>query len=398
MSHIQNHLHELKNHPKQKEYLQKLTLFFGVLAVLCCAYWFVYSRHYIETDNAYVNGNIIPVTAQINGLVTAVTVNDTHFVTEGSPLVLLDETDKRIALEKAKANLALVLRQTQQLYINDRGLRATVDARSLRLKQANSDLSRRQQAIHIGGVSKEDLIHAQDGLDIAQTMLTTAQAQWGANKTLITGASVMGHPSVVQAIAQVKEAYLALARTTIKAPVSGLIAKRAVQVGQVVSPGNLLMAIVPLDQIWVDANFKEKQLRNVHPGQSVLLHADLYGSSVVYHGHVEGLSGGTGSAFSLLPAQNATGNWIKIVQRLPVRIALDPKELEEHPLRIGLSMEVTIDTSAKNNKSLSHSIVSRTNIFERLDKGALPIIEKIIHDNYDANSEHVPNEPKKEHD
>ena len=378
----------IKNHPKQKQYLIQFSIFFVVLALLSALYWLIYARHYESTDNAYVSGNIIPVTSQISGLITAVNVSDTSFVKEGEPLILLDTTDRRIALDQAKANLALVLRQTQQLYIKDRGLKATIDVRTLNLKQADTDLKRRQQAIHLGGISQEELTHAQDGFNVAQNMLTTARAQWSANQALISGTSVMKHPNVLQAIAEVKAAYLALVRTTIEAPVAGFIAKRAAQVGQVVAPGSFLMAVVPLDQIWVDANFKEKQLRQIHPGQAVSLWSDLYGSSVTYHGYVVGLSGGTGSAFSLLPAQNATGNWIKVVQRLPVRIILDPKEIHKHPLRIGLSMEVEVDTSKQEDipPSLDNKEHDKTTIFNHLDKEAEGLIATIIHDNLDKSA------------
>ena len=371
------------NNPNQKGMLLKLTVFLLIIAAASFAYWFVYISHYETTDNAYVSGNIIPVTSQVSGTVIKVNVNDTAYIKEGTPLVLLDPTDRGIALEKAKANLDLVLRETEQLYVKDRGLRATIQARELSLKQARNDLNRRQQAIHIGGVSQEELTHAQDNFYIAQSLLTTARAEQNANQVLINGTSLMAHPNVVQAIAQVKEAYLAFIRTTINAPISGYIAKRSVQVGQVVGAGSMLMAIVPLDEIWVDANFKEKQLSVIKPGQAVQLESDLYGSSMIYHGKVIGLSGGSGSVFSLLPAQNATGNWIKIVQRLPVRIALDKEELKKYPLRIGLSMRVTVDINqnagsfveARDNSS------NNTQIYNNLDKEADPIIAKIIRDN-----------------
>jgi len=374
---------ESGNNPKQKIYLIRLTVFFLVIAVLYLIYWFIYSRHYEETDNAYVNGNILPVSTQIAGTIITVKVNDTVFVKAGEPLVLLDPTDREIAFEQAKATLALILRQTDQLYVKDKGLKATIDARRLTLKQASSDLKRRQQAIHVGGISQEELNHAQDNFNIANSMLTTALAEWNGNRALISGTSVKKHPTVLQAMAGVKEAYLALLRTTIRAPVSGYIAKRSAQAGQVVAAGTPLMAVVPLNDIWVDANFKERQLKKIKPGQSVVLKADVYGSSVIYHGRVAGFSGGTGSAFSLLPAQNATGNWIKVVQRLPVRIIMDAKELREHPLRIGLSMEVVVDTASQptNLNEFYVNTANTTDIFRHLDRGADLIIAKILDDN-----------------
>lgn len=374
---------ESENNPKQKIFLIRLTIFFLVIAVLYFIYWFIYSRHYEETDNAYVNGNIIPVSTQIAGTIIDVKVNDTAYVNVGQALVLLDPTDREIAFEQAKANLALILRQTQQLYVKDNGLRATIEARKLTLKQASSDLKRRQQAIDVGGISQEELSHAQNGFNIANSLLTTALAEWSANKALISGTSVKEHPTVLQAIAGVRESYLNLLRTTIRAPVAGYIAKRSAQAGQVVAAGTPLMAVVPLNDIWVDANFKERQLKKIKPGQSVTLKADIYGSAVVYHGRVAGFAGGTGSAFSLLPAQNATGNWIKVVQRLPIRIILDANELKKHPLRIGLSMSVVIDTASKQTqlKEINVNAANSTEIFKRMDKGANVIINKILIDN-----------------
>jgi membrane fusion protein (multidrug efflux system) len=368
---------------RQKVLLIRVTLIFLILGLLWFIYWSIFSRHYEYTDNAYVNGNIIPVTAQVAGTIISVEVNDTQYVKEGTTLVLLDEVDRKIALEQAKATLALVLRQTAQLYVKDKGLQATIDARQLNVKQASSDLKRRQQAIHIGGISQEELTHAQDNFNIANSLLTTALSEREANKVLISGTSIKMHPNVLQAIAGVRRAYLEFMRTTIKAPVSGYVSKRSAQVGQLIAPGTYLMAVVPLKDVWVDANFKEKQLQKIKTGQSVILKADIYGSSVIYHGRVAGFSGGTGSAFSLLPAQNATGNWIKVVQRLPVRIILDPKELQEHPLRIGLSMEVTVDTNSKPGTVNQISINSdnHTTIFNQLDKGAESVIRTIFKEN-----------------
>lgn len=366
---------------QQKKLLFRLTCFFALVAVLYFVYWMIYSRHIEETDNAYVTGNIIPVTSQINGTVIAVEAIDTHYVTEGTKLVQLDKSDRIIALDEAKANLALILRQTQQLYIRDRGLRASIQARELTLKQASADLKRREQAIHIGGISQEELTHAQDSYNIANSLLTNAKSEWNGNQALIHGTSLLNHPNVIQAISELKKTYLSLLRTSIDAPVSGYVSRRSVQVGQVVAPGSFLMTIVPLEEVWVDANFKEKQLRAIRPGQSALLHADLYGSSVTYHGTVVGFSGGTGSAFSLLPAQNATGNWIKVVQRVPVRIALKPSELKKYPLRIGLSMEVKVNTADDEAKATGEDYHSKTSVFNALDKKADDLIQSIVKEN-----------------
>lgn len=222
---------------KQRVLLIRLTIIFLILGFLWFVYWFIFARHYESTDNAYVNGNIIPVTSQVAGTIISVKVNDTEYVKEGMPLVLLDATDRTIALEQAKANLALTLRQTAQLYVKDKGLQATIDARQLTLKQASTDLKRRQQAINIGGISQEELNHAQDNYNIANSLLTTARSEREANKVLISGTSLKMHPNVLQAMEGVRKAYLDLVRTTIKAPVSGYISKRAAQVGQVIAPG-----------------------------------------------------------------------------------------------------------------------------------------------------------------
>ncbi len=377
--------------PKQKALLLRVTVFFLLLAVCYFIYWVVYARHYVTTDNAYVSGNVIPVTSLVSGTIISVTVNDTSFVQEGQTLVLLDATDKKIAYAQAQANLALVIRQTEQYYIKDKGLQASIIEKELNLKQATTDYKRRQQAITIGGVSAEELNHAQDRFKIASSVLTTTQSDWKANKALINNVSLRDHPNVIQAIAQLREAYLNLVRTTIKAPVSGYVSKRAAQVGQMSAPGTFLMAIVPLSDVWVDANFKEKQLRAIGSGQPVTLTSDLYGSSVVYHGHVAGFSGGTGAAFSLLPAQNATGNWIKIVQRLPVRIEIDPTELKKNPLRIGLSMEVRVDTDTKKKPLVA--VISKTAndtaIFNDLDKGLDAVVAKIFSDNVQLKSDDI---------
>lgn len=371
----------------QQVLLLRLTLFFIIAALLYFFYWLFYARHYVSTDNAYVNGNIIPVTALVGGTIVAVDVNDTSYVHTGQPLVRLDDTDRQIAYTNAKAELALTLRQTQQLYIKNKGLLATIKQRQLNLKQASLDLKRRQQAIHVGGISQEELNHAQDAFQIQSSLLTNAQVEWRANNALINGVAIREHPNVKKAITNLREAYLNLIRTTIKAPVSGYIAKRSAQIGQVVAPGNPLMAIVPLEDLWVDANFKERQLRDIKAGQKVTLHADIYGRSVTYHGWVYGFSGGTGTAFSLLPAQNATGNWIKIAQRLPVRIALNPAELRQHPLRIGLSMEVTVDRSSMITSQPTINYANSTTIFKDLDAG----VDKVIDDLFQKNL-HQPSE------
>uniref|UniRef100_UPI00321F93EA HlyD family secretion protein n=1 Tax=Legionella sp. TaxID=459 RepID=UPI00321F93EA len=338
---------------KRKFLLISFTIVLVVIAIFYGLYWWFIARFYEETDNAYVNGNIIPITAQVGGTVIAVKADDTQYVSTGQLLVELDPIDAFIAFEQAKANLAQTLRNTQQLFINNTGLQANLKNQQVSHEKAKQDLLRRNQAIGVGAVSKEELTHAEDSLKSADAALTQAQSALLANRALTENTNLPQHPNVLAAATRLRQAYIDYMRTSIRAPVSGEISKRTAQVGQRVAAGTQLMALVPLEQVWVDANFKEKQVRYMRIGQPATLTADLYGSSVVYHGTIMGFSAGTGSAFALLPAQNATGNWIKVVQRLPVRIQLDPKELKAHPLRIGLSMEVTIDLHNQSGKYIN---------------------------------------------
>jgi membrane fusion protein (multidrug efflux system) len=298
--------------------------------------------------------------------VTAVLADDTDAVRAGQPLLRLDPSDARLALARAQAQLAQTVRQVRTLYAQDSALAATVALREAELQRVQTELARAQEDVQrrlplaaSGAVGAEELTHAQAALDsargalaAAQAALAAARAQAGANRVLTDGTEVQQHPGVQAAAAAVREAWLALQRMEVAAPLAGVVARRSVQVGQRVAAGSPLMSIVALDRLWVDANFKEVQLREMRIGQPVKLHADLYGQRVEYDGRVAGLGAGTGSAFALLPAQNATGNWIKVVQRLPVRIELDPRQLAEHPLRVGLSMEVTVDVGADGSAPL----------------------------------------------
>ncbi|MCL9682489.1 HlyD family efflux transporter periplasmic adaptor subunit [Legionella maioricensis] len=369
---------------KRQFYLIVMTISFLAIGLLFFLYWVLVARFYEETDNAYVSGNIIPINSQVDGIIIAVKVDDTQFVKAGQPLVQLDPIDSRIAYEQAQANLAQTVRTTHQFFLNNSGLQATVNVHETSLQQTIQDLQRRTNAIGYGAISKEELTHAQDAFKSAQASLAQSRAALLANKALTDNADLEHHPNVLAAAAQLRKAYIDYVRTTIRAPVAGEISKRTAQVGQRITVGTLLMAIIPLEQVWVDANFKEKQLRNMRLGQKATLTADVYGSSVEYHGKIMGFAAGTGSAFSLLPAQNATGNWIKVVQRLPVRIQLDPKELQDHPLRIGLSMEVTVDTHDRNGKFIGETAnppVYKTSIYEQLEKKSNEMIAKIIKEN-----------------
>jgi membrane fusion protein (multidrug efflux system) len=342
------------------------TLFLAI-GVAWSGWWYIYARQYEKTDDAYVQGNVVQVTPQVSGTVLSVNADDTDFVKAGAPLVTLDRADAEVALAQAQAALAQTVREVRSLYTANTTWTANITQREADVARASSDvgraeddLARRQSLTATGAVSGEELNHAQGAVNTAhaalaaaQAALTAAKQQLATNQSLTEGTTVERHPSVERAAAKVREAYLAVARASLPAPVSGYVAKRTVQVGQRVAPGAPLMAIIPLEQVWVDANFKEVQLRRMRIGQPVRLTADAYGSGVEYHGTVAGLGVGTGSAFALLPAQNATGNWIKVVQRVPVRIALDPKELAEHPLRVGLSMVVDVDVANTDGKTLS---------------------------------------------
>src|SRR5579863_4829744 len=309
-------------------------------------YWARVLRVTQSTDDAYVGGNVVQITPQISGTVVAIGADDTQFVKAGQPLVRLDQADARIALDQAEAQLARTVRDVRNLFATSAGLEAAVQLRRTDLAAAHSDLERRQKLGTSGAVSAEELQHSRDAVQAEQAALLQAEQQLAANRARVDGTTLADHPQVRDAAAAVHNAYLTLARTELPAPVAGFIAQRNVQLGQLVGPGAPLMAVVPLDQVWVDANFKEPQLARMRIGQPVRLTADLYGNRVLYHGTVAGFGAGTGAAFSLLPAQNATGNWIKIVQRVPVRIALKPQELAAHPLQIGLSMKVAVDVRA----------------------------------------------------
>ncbi|MBN9355441.1 efflux RND transporter periplasmic adaptor subunit [Herbaspirillum huttiense] len=366
---------------KRKRQLILLTLVLLVIAIACFLYWFLHARFFEETDDAYVGGNVVQISAQVGGTVVAVKADDTQVVKAGQPLVALDAADTKLALEQAQAALAQAVRQTRQLFLNNDTLAANVAAADSNLARAREDLQRRQAGLSSGAVSQEDVSHARDAVKSAVAALDQARAAAAANRALTDHTSVTEHPNVLQAATAVRNAYLNYARVNIVAPVSGFVSKRSVQVGQRIAAGNPLMAIVPLEQIWIDANFKESQLQHIRLGQPVEVIADVYGSSVKYKGTVIGFSAGTGGAFSLLPAQNATGNWIKVVQRVPVRIALDPEQVRAHPLRIGLSTTATVDIHGDGRALEAVPTNYQTNVYDDLGKQADAIVERIISDN-----------------
>ena len=330
-----------------------ILLVFVLIAAGYGTYWFLVLRHHQETDDAYVQGNVVQITPQVQGTVSRILVDDTMLVKAGQPLLTFDSRDADLAVAQAESQLAQTVREVRTLFSSHKQSDANLSLRVAEFARAQDDYQRRKALLSTGAVSNEELRHAEMAVGVAQAAVNAAREQLSAGSALISGTDVQRHPNVVKAATVLREALLAQERMTVVAPVAGQIAKRSVQLGQRVAPGAPLMAVIPTSQLWVDANFKESQLRNVRIGQPVTLVTDLYGSNVVYHGRVAGLAAGTGSAFALLPAQNATGNWIKVVQRLPVRITLDEKELAAHPLRIGLSVTATVDVSDQHGQLLS---------------------------------------------
>ena len=336
---------EAKNTKKKRRLLLG-----GVFALFLLAgvgygiYYFVHAQFHETTDDAYVGGNLVQITPQVAGTVLSIHADETEYVQSGKALVSLDKADAQIGVSQAEAQLAKTVRSVRNLRATSTEGEANVTMRQAELRKAQQDLARRRSVEPAGAVSGEELQHAVDAVSSARAALDAAQKQLEAQRAMVDRTDLHDHPDVLAAAARVREAYLMLGRTEVPAPTAGFVARRSVQVGQRVAPGTVLMTVTPLADVWVDANFKENQLANLRPGQPVTLEADAYGGSVEFHGRVAGFSPGTGGAFALLPPQNASGNWIKVVQRVPVRIALDPKELDQHPLQIGLSMKVDVDT------------------------------------------------------
>ncbi|SPA44392.1 HlyD family secretion protein [Cupriavidus taiwanensis] len=369
------------NNGKRKRMLLSLSAAIVVAGIGYGVYWGLYARHFESTDDAYVAGNVVQVTPLVAGTVVSIAADDTQLVTAGQPLIQLDRADTQVALEQAEAQLAQAVREVRTLYVNNGSLAANVALREADVAKARDDLRRRQAIAGSGAVSNEEISHAQAALKGAESALLAAREQLASNKVLTDQTTVEHHPNVQRAAANLRSAYLSFARSALPAPVTGYVAKRSVQVGQRVAAGAPLMAVVPLDQVWVDANFKEVQITHMRIGQPVTLEADVYGSGVEYRGKVAGFSAGTGSAFSLLPAQNATGNWIKVVQRLPVRIALDPQQLKDHPLRVGLSMTVKVDVRREEGAAMAAATPARpmqTDVYDKVAQDADQLIVRII--------------------
>ncbi|ALJ28827.1 multidrug resistance protein A [Stenotrophomonas acidaminiphila] len=357
-----------------------------ILLLAAFALWyFAFGRWFEETDDAYVQGNQVQITPQVAGTVVAIAADDGMRVERGQLLVQLDPADTEVALQQAEANLARTVRQVRGLYRTVEGAQADLNARQVTLRRVREDFARRRDLAASGAISNEELAHARDELAAAEAAVAGSRETVERSRALVDDTVVATQPDVKAAAAQLRQAWLNNARAGIVAPVAGYVARRSVQVGQRVQPGTALMAVVPAEQMWVDANFKETQLRHMRLGQEVELRSDLYGGDVKYKGRITSLGLGTGSAFSLLPAQNASGNWIKIVQRVPVRIAIDARQLAEHPLRIGLSMKAEVSLRDQKGEVLpstpAKGNVFDTDVYARQLHDADAAIARIIHDN-----------------
>ncbi|MFD0966751.1 EmrA/EmrK family multidrug efflux transporter periplasmic adaptor subunit [Seminibacterium arietis] len=360
-----------------------ISLFIITLCVIL--YWFLYLKNYEETQDAYVNGNQVMISSQIHGNVAQINVDNTHFVRAGDVLLVLDDTDVKLNFEQAQNMLASTVRQIEKLNYTVKQLEAVVHAKETALKQAKEDLNRREHLAKTESINKETLQHARSAVVLAQAELAAAKYQLSSNQALLKEEPLIEQPEVKKAISAVKQGWLNLQRTKILSPVDGYVARRNAQVGQKVAVGSPLMAVVSSQQLWVDANFKETQLTHMRIGQPVKVVFDLYGSDIEFDGKVVGIEMGTGSAFSLLPAQNASGNWIKVVQRVPVRIQLDPEQIKKYPLRLGLSATVKVDISDDSGEVLqsesSASPLLHTEVLQYDQSAVENLIETIIHNN-----------------
>jgi membrane fusion protein, multidrug efflux system len=358
---------------------------FILAALLWFLLWFFVLSTRVKTDNAYVGGNQVAISAQVPGTVVAILADDTQHVDAGQVLVKLDGTDADTRLAQARSALAQAVRGVRQQTSSATGADAQVVAARLDLKKAEADLKRRLPLIAAQAESPEIVQHLRDGVAQARAAVNAAEAQAAAAHAAIEGTDVAQNPVVMQARANFRAAWVAAQRNAIYAPVSGYVAERSVQLGNSVQPGQQLMTVVPLHDLWIDANFKESQLRHIRIGQPATVVSDLYGGDAEYHGKVIGLGAGTGSVFSLLPAQNATGNWIKVVQRVPVRIALDNKELDKHPLRIGLSTDVAVDIRNDQGSVLANTPtqqpVAQTDVYDQMASKADAEADRIIRAN-----------------
>ncbi|MGY2440667.1 HlyD family secretion protein [Pseudomonas sp. SDO52101_S400] len=373
------------NPRKRKVMLVVLAVVVALAGAGVWAYHEFVGRWNESTDDAYVNGNVVEITPLVTGTVVSIGADDGDLVHEGQVLINFDPNDAEVGLQSAQANLARTVRQVRGLYSNVDGMKAQVNAQQAEVQKAQDNFNRRKNLAAGGAISQEELSHARDDLTSAQNALANARQQLKTTSALVDDTVVSSHPDVMAAAAQLRQAYLTNARSTLIAPVTGYVAKRTVQLGQRVQPGTALMAVIPLDQLWIDANFKETQLRDMRIGQPVDIESDIYGSDVKFSGTVDSLGAGTGSAFALLPAQNATGNWIKIVQRVPVRIHINAEELAKHPLRVGLSTNVEVNLHDQSGPVLAQQPPQQasfsTSVYDRQLAEADAMIAQLIHDN-----------------
>lgn len=369
-------------------YRPQLLLILGIVLLMATlGIWYLLGLGAESTDDAYVDGNIVQVTSQVSGTVTVISGDNTDHVDAHSPLVTLNAVDAEIQFERAKSNLARAVRQARTQYYQVQQLEAEVSQRQNDVNKARDDVRRRSQLAASGAVSREEISHAEEVLKNALAGLDGTRHALAVRLAMVDNTTLRTHPDVLVAAANLRDACIALHRSQIYSPVTGVITKRSVQVGQRINPGVALMSVVPIDQVWVNANFKESQIQDLRIGQPVVLRADAYSRKVIFHGSIVGLDAGTGSAFSLMPAQNATGNWIKVTQRVPVRIALQPQEIADNPLRLGLSMRVSVDTNDTSGQVLNKKTPAQpaysTNIFENELKDANDVVEQVISANDD---------------
>jgi membrane fusion protein (multidrug efflux system) len=373
------------NHHNRNRAILITTLVFLVLGAALFTYWWVWWRFYEYTDDAYVDGNNVVLTPQVPGIVESFSAIDADFVLVGRILVELDKTDATIALDKAFADLGNAVRQVVQMFEQARQYAAMIEVKKAEFVKAAQDYEHRKNLIDEGGVSLENFEHAEAALRSSFADLMATEHQFIAALAQVENTTIETHPLVEQMKNRVRDTFVFLQRCAIKAPVTGIVAQRTVQVGERIKAGQSLMAIVPLDQMWVTANFKEVQLAGMRIGQPVEVTSDIYGGDLVFHGKVAGIGGGTGSVFSVLPPQNATGNWIKIVQRVPVRIALNQEQIKKHPLRLGLSMNVTVDIHDRKKPFVpetkpDHPLFA-TDVFATQETGAEALIADVIESN-----------------
>ncbi|HEY5263773.1 MAG TPA: HlyD family efflux transporter periplasmic adaptor subunit [Steroidobacteraceae bacterium] len=338
---------------KRRKVLLLIAAIFIVLGLLWGAYWVLVLSKRERTDDAYVNGNKVVISAQVSGTVIAVLADDTQRVTAGQVLVRLDPIDAETNLNRAVSALAQTVRQVRQEKSTADQYDSVIETRKLELARAQADLAKREPLLADHAIAPEEVRHARESVELARAALTQAIRQATSAHALVEGTPVQDNPAVLQAKAAFRDAWIASQRNAVVAPVTGYVAERSVQLGQHIQAGQALMTVIPLNSLWVDANFKEVQLRHLRIGQPAEVRSDLYGGNFIYHGHVKGMSAGTGAAFALLPAQNASGNWIKVVQRVPVRIQIDDADLVKSPLRVGLSTTVTVDTTSRNGPVLA---------------------------------------------